>query len=263
MAVASTHVVWRIYSSNNMAYYCSLQTLSSDTVVSASWFASCQSFPPCQKLLTRSFVQNTTYDATNVDSATCTLSGIQRTGPPTAKWWGWGMEHTSAHGTVLQTHSTNNRTMKTARETRCNNKYPNDAAAAVLVSSEAPLVHVAHHNDHVHSTARQMPAGSLAIACSPILTMHFPRPEADGRITKSWVLLSSRLSWKSPHLLFKVALPEHSLDLDSSKFPSESESRQFRKLTQSPKLRCLNILPKKTQFSTCCKLCTKRPHYQT
>ena len=79
---------------------------------------------------------------------------------------------------MLQTHSTSQQTMVTERERRYNGYYPTDAAAAVLVPNETHWYCCAS-NYCVHSTTQQMPAGSLAIVCSPILTTYFS--EAGGQ----------------------------------------------------------------------------------
>ena len=81
---------------------------------------------------------------------------------------------TQAHTTqVLQMHNTINKAMVTEKETKHNIKYPSDVAVVVLVSNESHWDMLPHHSYCVHNTLGQMPAGSLAIACSSILNMYF------------------------------------------------------------------------------------------
>ena len=65
-----------------------------------------------------------------------TLRHVWHTSPTNTKWWGQGNKHRNALSIVLQTHSTSQQTMVTKGERIYNKLYPNDVAAAVLVSNE-------------------------------------------------------------------------------------------------------------------------------
>ena len=119
----------------------------------------------------------------------------------TTKWWGGaaGLAKCTQHR--VASVQDQNRTMVTTREKWYKSKYPHDGAAAVLVSNETHwymlpihlIIPLALHDKCVL-------ARSLSLA-RPSWIHIFPRPEADGKITKSWVMLSTRLSWKPPQLL--------------------------------------------------------------
>ena len=107
---------------------------------------------------------------------------------------------------------------------------------------------------------------SISLACPSWLCI-FPRPEADGNINKSWVLLTTRLSWKSPHPP-RTSLTLLTLQLDCVFWGPTSAAR--RRLVCSPQSNgvqrsaitmhgCVSLLPSVVDNKCCVQ--PKRPAF--
>ena len=166
--------------------------------MSAPSFTSCKLFLPCKNLLVCSFAQNVTFDGINAYSRVRTLGCIKCTGKATES-----TKHTTQW---LQAHSTKTRTMVTKRETRHNSKYPSDVAVVILVSNEThwwmlPIIVILSTILY----GKCLPARLLLLARPSWLCIS-PRPEADRKITKLRIMLTTRPSWKSPQAILSQCL---------------------------------------------------------